>query len=403
MLLRMNEPVPLRRNRDFMLFQTGQLLSPIGGSIARIAYPLLTLATTGSAAKAGLVGFAQVLPIVLFSLLAGVLADRRDRKRLMIASDVVRALAVGSLVALIALDRLAFWQIVVVSFIEATGSVVFEAGRAGVFKSVVPNEQLAAAASAEQGRISIVAIAGPPAGGALFGIGNAVPFLVDAVSYAASTLSLLMMRTPFQRPRERAESHVLADAVEGLRFVWENAFLRLTTLMLLLGTFSAAGVSLSIVVLAKEHGLSGTGVGVLIALVGATTLLGAAASPLVRRWLSPRAILLSEFWASLALVSYLIWPSVYVLAAAFSFQAFFFANTDAAVRTYWYRATPDHLIGRVPAAMGNVMVLPMPLGPLVAGVLIESVSPRAAIGLFLGVTLVAAVAGTISEATRTPP
>jgi O-antigen/teichoic acid export membrane protein len=102
-------------------------------------------------------------------------------------------------------------------------------------------------------------------------------------------------------------------------------------------------------------------------------------------------------------VSYLIWPSVYVLAAAFSFQAFFFANTDATVRTYWYRATPDHLIGRVPAAMGNVMVLPMPLGPLVAGVLIESVSPRAAIGLFLGVTLVAAVAGTISEATRTPP
>jgi MFS family permease len=404
MLPRMDErPVPLRRNRDFMLFQTGQLLSPIGGSIARIAYPLLTLATTGSAAKAGLVGFAQVLPIVLFSLLAGVLADRRDRKRLMIAADVVRALAVSTLVALIVLDRLAFWQIVVVSFIEATGGVVFEAGRAGVFKSVVPNEQLAAAASAEQGRISIVAIAGPPAGGALFGIGNAVPFLVDAVSYAGSTFSLLMMRTPFQRPRERAESHVLADAAEGLRFVWQNAFLRLTTLMLLLGTFSAAGVSLAIVVLAKQHGLSGTGVGILVALVGATTLLGAAASPLVRRWLSPRAILLSEFWASLALVSYLIWPNVYVLAAAFAFQAFFFANTDAAVRTYWYRTTPDHLIGRVPSAMGNVMVLPMPLGPLVAGVLIESVSPRAAIALFLGVTLVAAVAGTISKATRTPP
>jgi MFS family permease len=228
-----------------------------------------------------------------------------------------------------------------------------------------------------------------------------VPFLVDAVSYAASTVSLVMMRTPFQRPRERAEkTHVLSDAAEGLRFVWENAFLRLTTLMLLLGTFSAAGVSLSIVVLAKQHGLSGAGVGVLVALVGATTLLGASASPLVRRWLSPRAILLSEFWASLALVSYLIWPSVYVLAAAFAFQAFFFANTDAAVRTYWYRVTPDHLIGRVPGAMGNVMVLAMPLGPLVAGVLIESASPRAAIALLLGVTLVAAVAGTVSKATR---
>jgi MFS family permease len=395
--------IPLRRNRDFVLFQTGQLLSAIGTSIGTIAYPLLTLAVTQSAAKAGIVGFAQFLPIVLFNLLAGVLADRGDRRRLMIAADVVRALAVGSLAVSILLDRIAFSQIVVVSFIEATGGVVFGAGRSAVFKSVVPSEQLAAAASTEEGRLSVVRLAGPPAGGALFGIARAVPFVADAVSYAASTLSLLMMRTPLQQQRGAAETHVLAEAAEGVRFVWRNPFLRLTTLMLLLGNFSAAGVSLAVVILAKQHGLSGTGVGILVALVGATTLLGATLSPLVRRVLSPRAILLSEFWASLALTSYLIWPSVYVLATAFAFQAFFFANTDAAVRAYWYAVTPEHLIGRVPSAMGNVMVLALPLGPLAAGLLIESASPRAAIALFLAVTLVAAVAGTLSKATRTLP
>jgi len=170
--------------------------------------------------------------------------------------------------------------------------------------------------------------------------------------------------------------------------------------MLTLGNFSAAGVQLAVVVLAKQHGLSSAAVGVLVALVGATALLGAADSPLVRRLLSPRAILLSEFWASLALVSFLVWPSVYVLAAAFAFQAFFFANTDAAVRTYWYAATPDRLIARVPSAMGNVIVLMLPLGPLVAGFLIESVSPRAAIAFFLAVVLVAAVCGTLSRSTR---
>jgi MFS family permease len=395
--------IPLRRNRDFVLFQTGQLLSAIGTSIGTIAYPLLTLAVTQSAAKAGIVGFAQFLPIVLFNLFAGVLADRGDRRRLMIAADVVRALAVGSLAVSILLDRIAFSQIVVVSFIEATGGVVFGAGRSAVFKSVVPSEQLAAAASTEEGRLSVVRLAGPPAGGALFGIARAVPFVADAVSYAASTLSLLMMRTPLQQQRGAAETHVLAEAAEGVRFVWRNPFLRLTTLMLLLGNFSAAGVSLAVVILAKQHGLSGTGVGILVALVGATTLLGATLSPLVRRVLSPRAILLSEFWASLALTSYLIWPSVYVLATAFAFQAFFFANTDAAVRAYWYAVTPEHLIGRVPSAMGNVMVLALPLGPLAAGLLIESASPRAAIALFLAVTLVAAVAGTLSKATRTLP
>jgi hypothetical protein len=404
MLRRMAEQLtPLRRNREFMLFQTGQLLSAVGSSTALIAYPLLTLAVTHSPAKAGVVSFAQFLPIVLFSLVSGVVGDRVDRKRLMVASDIVRVVAVGSLAAAILLHRLAFWQIVLVSFIEGTGSVFFAAGRSGVFKSVVPKAQLAAAASTEEARLSIVRLVGPPVGGALFGIGRAVPFLADVFSYAFSTLSLLAMRTPFQERRERVDTHVFAEAVEGLRFVWANPFLRLTTLMLMLGSFSALGVQLAVVVLAKQHGLSSAGIGSLVALVGATTLLGATASPLVRRVLSPRAILLSEFWASLALVSFLVWPSVYVLAAAFAFQAFFFANTDATVRAYWYAVTPDRLIARVPTAMGNVMVVVTPLGPLAAGFLIESVSPRAAIALFLGVVLVAAVSGTLSKSTRDVP
>ena len=404
MLRRMAESLtPLRRNRDFVLFQTGQLLSAVGTSTALIAYPLLTLAVTHSPAKAGVVSFAQFLPIVLFSLVSGVVGDRIDRKRLMIASDVVRAVAVAGLVAAVLLDRLAFWQIVLVSFVEGTGSVFFGAGRSGVFKSVVPKAQLAAAASTEEARLSIVRLVGPSAGGALFGVGRAVPFLVDALSYAFSTLALLAMRTPLQEQRERANSHVFAEAGEGLRFVWANPFLRLTTLMLTLGTFSAGGVQLAVVVLAKEHGLASAGVGSLVALVGATTLLGAIASPLVRRVLSPRAILLSEFWASLALVSFLVWPSVYVLAAAFAFQAFFFANTDAAVRAYWYAMTPDRLIARVPSAMGNIMVLVLPLGPLAAGFLIETASPRAAIALFLGVLLIAAASGTLSRSTRDVP
>jgi MFS family permease len=396
-------PKPLRRNRDFVLFQSGQLLSAIGSSIASIAYPLLTLAVTHSPAKAGAVSFAQFLPIVLFSLVAGVVGDRGDRKRLMIASDVVRTIAVSGLVAAILLGRLAFWQIIAVSFVEGTGSVFFGAGRSGVFKSVVPKAQLAAAASTEEGRLSIVRLVGPAVGGVLFGVGRAVPFVADAVSYAFSTLSLLAMRTPFQQPRERADTHVVAEAVEGLRFVWDNAFLRLTMLMLMLGNFAVAGVQLAIVVLAKQHGLTSGAIGLLVALVGATTLLGAAASPLVRRLLSPRAIVLSEFWASLALVMFLVRPSVYVLAAAFAFQAFFFANTDAAVRAYWYAMTPDRLIARVPSAMGNVGVLMLPLGPLLAGFLLESVSARATIAFFLAVILLVAICGTLSKSTRGIP
>jgi MFS family permease len=386
-----------------MLFQAGQLLSAVGTAVASIAYPLLTLALTHSPAKTGLVSFAQFLPVVLFSLAFGVLADRHDRKRLMIAADVARVLAVGSLFVAIGTHRLTFPHILLVAFVEGTGGVLFSSGKSGVFKAVVPREQLPAAASLEEGRMSVVRLAGPSLGGVLFGVGRAVPFLADLLSYAFSTLSLLVMRTPFQEQRERTETHAVAEAVEGLRFVWRNAFLRLTTLMLLLGNISAAGVQLAIVVLAKQHGLSSAAVGALVALVGAATLVGATASTLVRRVLSPRLILLSEFWAVLALVSFLAWPSVYVLVGAFAFQAFFFANTDAAVRAYWYAVTPDRLIGRVPTAMGNIMVLALPLGPLLAGFVIEHWSARAAIAIFVSLVLIAAVAGTFSRSTREVP
>jgi len=83
--------VPLRRNRDFVLLQGGQLLSNFGTQSTQIAYPLLALALTHSPAKAGIVAFARALPLWLFALPGGLAADRFSRKRLMIISDVVRA------------------------------------------------------------------------------------------------------------------------------------------------------------------------------------------------------------------------------------------------------------------------------------------------------------------------
>src|SRR5438874_6375361 len=105
--------LPLRRNRDFVLLQVGQALSTIGSSSSAIAYPLLVLAVTHSPPKVGLVGFARMVPYGLFALFAGVASDRLDRKRMMLTADAIRALAVASLAAALALDRLSFVQIVI--------------------------------------------------------------------------------------------------------------------------------------------------------------------------------------------------------------------------------------------------------------------------------------------------
>jgi MFS family permease len=307
--------VPLRRNRDFVLLQLGQLLSSLGTQSTSIAYLLLVLALTGSAAKAGTVAFARTLPLALLALPVGVAADRWNRKWLMIGADAVRILALGILGALILVDQVAFWAIFVVAFVEGAGTAVFSAAQAGALRAVVPLRRLPDAVAAQTGREAGVQVVGPPLGGALFGVARAVPFRVDAVSYTLSILSLLAMRTPFQEAREADLSRVRSRVAEGFHFLWSQPFLRTCALVFGLANFLGPGLLFAVVVIGTRQGLSGREVGALVAAFGACLLIGSFLAPLVRRVLPVRAVLLLELWTWLGCAAFLAWPDVYVLTA----------------------------------------------------------------------------------------
>jgi MFS family permease len=229
---------PLRRNRDFLLLQTGQLLSDVGSQSTSIAYPLLVLAVTGSAARAGVVAFARTLAWTLLALPAGVAADRWNRRRLMLAADGVRVLAVGGLAAAVATGGAAFWVITLAAFAEGAGMSLFLAAQAGAMRAVVPARQLPAAMATVTGRRAAVRLAGPPVGGFLFGIGRALPFLFDAVSYAFSIVSLLAMRTPFQQARQADPSPLRSRLAAGFRYLWSRPFLRTCAMLFGLANFT---------------------------------------------------------------------------------------------------------------------------------------------------------------------
>src|SRR6185503_16083809 len=114
-------------------------------------------------------------PQPLFSLPAGVVADRHDRKRVMLAADAARAAALAALGFAIVADESALWLVTAVAFVEGVGSVFFAAASAGALRAVVPVRELAAAAGAQEARNAAATLAGPPLGGALFGLGRAVP------------------------------------------------------------------------------------------------------------------------------------------------------------------------------------------------------------------------------------
>ena len=390
----------LRRNRDFVLLQSGQLLSTFGSAMSAIAYPLLMLVLTGSAAKTGYVGAIQFAPLVLISPVAGIAADRFDRRRLMIASDVAGAAAVGVLAAAVLTHHARPWLILLVAFVDTSATVVFRAGNVGALKAVVPQGQLADAASVTMARMSVVRLAGPPAGGALFGLTRGLPFLADAVSYVFSTISLLLMRVPFQE--ERA-SGARTRFREGLVYFWRIPFLRTTMGMIAASNLAAVGVPIVVIVLAHRHGLSSAAIGGFVALQGLMLLAGSVLSPFLRRVFPMRAILLSEFWMALVYASFLAFPNVYVLAVAASLHAFWFPNTDSAMMAYSYLLIPDRLLGRATAASNALRASSAPLGPLAAGLLLSHSSPRLAVLVLSAPVVVAAVLGTLSRATRNLP
>jgi MFS family permease len=270
-------------------------------------------------------------------------------------------------------------------------------------RAVVPKHQLPDAVAAVTGREAAIGLASPALGGVLFGLSRALPFLFHAVSYAFASIALLAMRTPFQEERSNNRSPLRSRLAEGFRFLWDHAFLRTCAFLFGLANFIGPGVLLAVVVIGKQQGLSGGKVGLLVSAFGACLLLGAFLSPFIRRRLPVRGVLLLELWTWVGCGLFVVWPNVYVLTASILPTALAIPSTDSVVEGYMLAMTPDRLVGRVASVRTTIALLIAPLGPLTAGILIDAVSERAAIGVFAALGLALALWGTLSRSIRAAP
>jgi MFS family permease len=380
--------------------QAGQLLSDAGTQVTSIAYPLVVLALTHSAVKAGIVSFARAAPLALLAIPAGLAADHWSRRVLMVASDVVRGAALGFLAVGLAVLHVPYWVIPCIAFVEGAGGTVFNAALPGAVRAVVPTEQLPEAAGAQSGRQALVRLVGPPVGGALFEVGRAIPFVVDACSYACSTVSLLLLRVRFEEERVREDAPVRSRMREGLSFTWHQPFLRVTAFLYGLLNFTAPALLFCIVVIGEDQGLSGGVIGLLTACFAASVLVGSVLSPALRRVLSVRAVLLLEVWAWLGCALFLVWPNVVVLALGLVPVGLAVPSTDSVVHGYRIAITPDRLLGRAESVRNAIAMSIGSLAPLAAGLLLQHTTPRWTVGFFAAWALGLAVWGTASRALR---
>lgn len=362
---------------------------------------MLTLALTHSAAKTGLIGFLELAPLALFMLVAGVAADRWNRKRIMIVTSAIRLASIASVVVAIALDSITFAHLAVVAFVQMTCASFYGTASEGAVRSVVPRERLETAAGAIQTRVAAARLLGPPLGGALFGFARLLPFLADGISYVVSIATLGAIRAQFQEPRERDRAPVHTQAAEGFRFLRREQFLRTTALIFTLGNIvSPASLLIAVVIIGKRQGLSSVEIGALNAGMGVALLLGSLVAARITRRFSMRGILVGELWSSCACGIFLVHPSVYVLLAGILPQSFVIPSTDTALTAYRYRVIPDRLLGRVIGVITNIGVAVTPLGPLAIGLLLSHASERVTVGSFAALALVLAVWGTLSPSLR---
>jgi len=393
---------PLRHNRNFQLLWIGQSLSALGSNVSDLAYPLLVLALTRSPLKAGLVGTFYLIAQMAFRLPAGAIADRVNRRTLMLVSDLVRLVALGGLgVAVVA--GLASWQLVlVVALVQGTASAFHGSTQGAVLRTVVPPEQRAAASARNEAGIYGATVAGPPLGGALFALAQSAPFLADAVSYAISLLTLLGVRGHFRPEPAKVERQGLhRDIATGIRFVWNTPFLRALVIQSPLMNFALTGAVFAMVVILRVHAVHPAVIGAAESLIAIGGLLGAVSAPWMQRRLSLATVILLLCWGGTALLVVAAWQAGSVaMAVPIGLAIFLAPAANASIFARETIITPNELQGRVDSVLMFASTGLAVVAPAVAGFFIAEMSGGAALLIFALALGVAAVIATASPAIR---
>jgi hypothetical protein len=394
-------PEQLWRNREFNLLWVSQSFSDVGNAISTLAVPLLVLALTASPVQAGLVGTISLVATVVCRLPAGVLVDRADRRRIMLSCDAVRLVAYLALGVAIWREQATLALVVTVVVIGAAANAFFGTAEHSSLRTIVRAGQLPAAIARNEARSYATSLAGPPLGGLLFGLGRALPFFGDAVTFLASFAGIWLIRRPLQGAREAEPGGHAAALAEGFRFVFGDPFLRAVLFIAAPLNVAIYGIIFTIIVTLQSDHVPPAIIGGVETVVAIGGLLGALAAPALQRRLPLPALIRGICWTAALLMSTsaLLIHSV-AAAIPVALAVFLGPASNAALFGHQAAITPDRLQGRVVSVIIVVATSVAAAAPLLAGALIAVWSPPVSVLVFAATVAGAAVAATVSRGIR---
>ncbi|MGW1345980.1 MFS transporter [Kribbella sp. NPDC002412] len=369
--------------RDFRWLLVGQTTSQFGAQVSGVAIPLLAVLTLGATPfELGLVTASSTVAFALIGLPAGAWVDRWRRRRILVASDLVRAVVLASIPVAALAGVLTITQLVVVSLLTGFARVFFDVGYQSYLPTVVGKDRLLTGNSAMETVRATGQIAGPGLGGWLVtAIGAANVVLIQAFTFLASALSLLAIKARAEVRRPATDATLWTDIREGLRYVVGHRVIRAIAITSALNNFAFAIASaVSFIFMVRTLGLSPALVGIVLAVGSVTAMLGAALTPrLARLFGSERVIWLSlAITGPLGVLGVLAQPGWLTLLLVLSTAAGELGQIVYAITTVTLRqrVVPERLLGRVNATMRFLLMGLFPLGALLGGALGTLVGPR---------------------------
>jgi MFS family permease len=391
-------PPRLLRQRDYLVWLAGDTSGALAASVYGFAVPLLTLVVTGEPALAGLVAAAGAVGRVTATLPGGVLADRHDRRRLMVVGGLLGAALTALLAGALLAGVLDVWWLLAANLAVGVRTGLFGSASDAALPAVVDRARLGSALSANQGRDAAIAMGAGPASGALLAAGPVLPLVASAVGHLVAALSASRIRADLHpRAGEAAtqeaapRASMLASAREGLVWLWGRPALRTSVLV---GTLLNLGVNAAVATVIYQLQQDGTGpatIGLVMTTIGVGMLLGSLVAPVLLGRFPTGRLAVAGLLLAVAAFAVLPWVEGVPATLAVMGVGILGAPVANAGLGGWFMAVvPRPLLGRAGSAVGLLSMAALPLAPVVAGFGLSLVGLQGTLGVCAGVCLLAA-------------
>lgn len=377
----------LLRHPDFMKFWSAETISQFGTQISLLALPLIAINfLEASPFEVALLGTIEFLPFILFSLPAGAWIDRLRRRPILIAGDLGRAIALGSIPIAFALDGLTIWQLYVVGFTVGVLTVFFDVSYQAYVPSLVDRDQLIEANSKLEISRTVAQTAGTAIAGGIIQLVRApMAILIDAISFVVSGIFVLLIRRPEPTPDRHLDEHgrprgsMRSEVAAGLRYVLGNRYLRgIAASTGISNLFTQIGFATLLVFLVRELGLEAGAIGLAFGLGNVGAIVGALTATRFSRvvGVGPAIVLSvaigapSLFLVALAPVD-TAFPFLVAAGMLTGFSAVVYNVNQVSFRQ---AITPERMQGRMHATMRFIVWGTIPVGQILGGFIAQALT-----------------------------